>query len=230
MAKKEKPLEPKIGAPAYMVSFGDMMTLILCFFILLVSMAQEQNFGMLAKGLGSFIVAVESHGLTGTMSAEEKANIFANVRRRFNLPPESDPERREAHLTASQTELFRAEMLEAMEPHNTMLQPQVALFDPDSATITHQSRQYLDRLADSLRPGSGQILLLDGHALDAAEAFSGDNHWLAFTRAAAVRSFFIETHSFRPERVQARGWLEETIRDGKTVRTVDAQLITPPSN
>jgi len=230
MAMKEKPLEPKKGAPSYMVSFGDMMTLILCFFILLVSMAQEQNFGMLAKGVGSFIVAIESHGLTGTLSAEEKANIFANVRRRFNLPPESDPERREAHVTASQTELFRAESLEEMKPHHSLLQPQVALFEPDSAALNAQSRQYLDRLADSLRPDSGQILLLDGHALDAGAEFNGNNQWLAFTRAATVRSYLIESYSFRPERVQARGWLEETIREGKAVRTVDAQLVTPPSN
>ena len=34
----------KKGAPSYMVSFGDMMTLILTFFILLVSMAKDQDF------------------------------------------------------------------------------------------------------------------------------------------------------------------------------------------
>ena len=35
-----RPEEKKAGPPAYMVSFGDMMTLILTFFILLVSMAK----------------------------------------------------------------------------------------------------------------------------------------------------------------------------------------------
>ena len=89
--KVKRKKERKKGAPAYMVSFGDMMTLILCFFILLVSMAEEQNFGLLAKGVGSFIVAIESHGLNGIMSAHEKDEIFESVRRRFNLPPEEDP-------------------------------------------------------------------------------------------------------------------------------------------
>ena len=43
--------EPKSGPPAYMVSFSDMMTLILTFFILLVSLSHEQSFGLLADGV-----------------------------------------------------------------------------------------------------------------------------------------------------------------------------------
>ena len=45
-ASKPKVLINKVkekGAPAYLVSFGDMMTLILCFFILLVAMSKERN-------------------------------------------------------------------------------------------------------------------------------------------------------------------------------------------
>ena len=227
MAKKKQPAEPKKGAPAYMVSFGDMMTLILCFFILLVSMAKDRNYGLLARGVGSFIVAVESHGLTGIMSGAEKQQIFDSVRRRFNLPPEEDPERRSDHISASRTELLRAEQIESITESTSILQPQVAVFGPDSAALSEDVRNYLDRLAESLRPERGQVLLLDGHALDAGERFQNDNHWLAFARAAAVRDYLIEEHGFRPARVQARGWLEETIHGGNATRAVDARLTTP---
>ena len=47
----------KEGAPAWMVSFGDMMTLILTFFILLVSMSKTQQVGLVATGVGSFLLA-----------------------------------------------------------------------------------------------------------------------------------------------------------------------------
>lgn len=223
MSRLKQPVERKKGAPAYMVSFGDMMTLILCFFILLVSMAQQQNFGLLAKGVGSFIVAIESHGLNGILSAREREEIFESVRRRFNLPPEEDPERREAHVEASTLELLRAETLEALTPHHEVRQPRIATFEPGSATFDTPSREYLDRLTDTLRPGPGQILILEGHAFDAG----GNDDWLAFRRAAAVREYLIREHRFRANRVEARAWIDEVITPGVATHAVDARLITP---
>ena len=228
MGKKAAP-EPKKGAPAYMVSFGDMMTLILCFFILLVSMAQERNFGMMAKGVGSFIVAVQSHGLNGIMSGQEQATIFQNVRRRFNLPPEEDPERREKDMRdASHLEVLTAEAMEALEPHAEIRQPSVAKFAPGSAELDGASRAYLDRLSDDFRPGPGQVLRLEGHALDAGPELGGDNQLLAFLRAESVRRYLVEKHNFPAERVEARAWFREMTTDEESARMVDARLITPP--
>ena len=45
MARKKKPPPP--GAPEWMVTFGDMMSLLLCFFVIIVSMSevkQDQRF------------------------------------------------------------------------------------------------------------------------------------------------------------------------------------------
>ena len=171
MAKKPQPKEPKKGAPAYMVSFGDMMTLILCFFILLVSLSKERNFGMMAKGVGSFILAVKSHGLNGIMDGKERDAVFEHVRRRFNLPPEEDPERREPdHTDAATKELVTAEDLEALEPHREVRQPTVARFETDSAELGGASKLYLDTLAPTLRPGPNQTLRLEGGANDAGLA------------------------------------------------------------
>lgn len=227
MTKKEAPPEPKKGAPAYMVSFGDMMTLILCFFILLVSMSEERHHGLVAKGVGSFIVAIKSHGLDGIMSAHEKQKIFDNVRRRFNLPPEEDPERREVHVEASHFELVRAEVLEALEPHHELRQPRIATFESGSTSLRSDSSAYLDQLADTLRPGPRQVLILEGHAEGADNRHDGEDPWLAFGRASVTRKYFIEKHGFIPERVEARAWLEEIIEDNAATRTVDARLVSP---
>lgn len=223
----EKPKDEKMPIPGWLVSFGDMMTLILTFFILLVSMAEERQYGMMADGLGSFVSALKSHGLPGVLTETERKEVFDNYRRRFNLPVEEDPERRESHRDASDVEQLRSEVAEALAPHDELFQPQVASFDADSAVLDESSRAYLDRLATSLRPGRGQLLLLEGHAGDAGPSFAGSDLWLAGERARAVRTYLIETHGFPADRVEARAWLTEVELPGAGTRRVDMRLVTP---
>jgi chemotaxis protein MotB len=213
------------GAPAYMVSFGDMMTLILCFFILMVALAEERNFGMMAKGLGSFVVAVESHGLNGVLSGEQRAEIFSEVRRRFNLPPEEDPERRpDSYERASSSEMVRAEMVDALKPRREIHQPGLARFSLGSAVLSTAAEDYLDAQADSLRPANGQLLLLEGHA----PADQADGTALAFARARAVADYLIEEHRYNPVRVSARAWIIELNTERRFTDGVNARLVFPP--
>ncbi|MCA8980472.1 MAG: OmpA family protein [Planctomycetes bacterium] len=219
--------EPKKGPPAYMVSFADMMTLILTFFILLVSMSKEQNYGLMAKGVGSFIVALQSHGLSGVMSGTDQSSVFEEVRRKFNLPPEPDASRRTNHDNASRYELMRAEDLQSLTPHDEVPFPSVARFEPGSAVLTEASRSYIDGMAGSLEPHRSQLLWIEGHADDAASGAENDNVVLAILRARAVREYLIEAHGFAPSRVLARGWFREVEQDVTRTRAVDARLITP---
>ena len=218
----------KQGAPAYLVSFGDMMTLILCFFILLVAMSKERQFGMMAKGLGSFVVTLQSHGLNGVLSGAEKAAIHSQMRRKFNLPPEEDPERQVPHKEAALQELLRAEHLEALKARDEVRSPRVATFDDGDGVLSAASRRYLDQLADSLRPSRGQDLVLEGHADDAGAAFFGENAWLASTRARVVRDYLVRHHDFEPGRVETRAWFGELPETGVSAQSVDARLVTPP--
>ena len=219
--------EKKEGAPAWMVSFGDMMTLILTFFILLVSMSQTQQLGLVATGVGSFLNATRSFGLPGALSDSERAATFDYVRRRFNLPPEEDPEKREQHADAAELELIRSKAANALRPHDQLSQPSLAVFAEDSAVLTTESKRYIDLLASMLYPTAGQVLLLEGHALDAGPGYFGDNQLLAFERASAVRAYLVGTHEFPPHRVSARVWLSEIDPEGPATRCVDARLILP---
>lgn len=213
----------KNGAPAWMVSFGDMMTLILTFFILLVSLSKEQQEGLVAQGVGSFLVALRSFGLPGVMNESEKAQVFENVRRKFNLPPEEDAARRTDHLDASNLELIRAKAAKALRPHDELNQPAVARFEPGSTELTDAARRYLDLLATTLRPAPGQVLLLEGHAPTADAA----GRLLAFRRAQTVAQYLMDEHGFPRTRVDARAWILEIDPPGAATRVVDARLVIP---
>ena len=217
--------EQKEGAPAWMVSFGDMMTLILTFFILLVSMSKTQQVGLVASGVGSFVVALRSFGLPGVLDDYERASVFENIRTRFNLPPEEDPERREEHIQASSLEVIRKAAAQALEPQDQIAQPAMATFARGSAQLDGAAEKYLDLLAPTLYPSAGQSLLLEGHAHEGHEG-----RQLAFERARAVRDYLVDEHDFPAHRIEIRAWLTEIATADVATRSVDARLLLPDEN
>ncbi len=68
MKRKKKPEEPKAGAPAFIVTFSDMITLLLTFFVMLLSMAKTQtDTTKFMHGQNSFRTAVANLGLPGRL-------------------------------------------------------------------------------------------------------------------------------------------------------------------
>ena len=224
----KKPKDEKAKVPGWMVSFGDMMTLILTFFILLVSMSKERQVGLVAKGVGSFMVRLNSLGLDGTLDGQQEREIFDEVRARFNLPPEDDPERQVDDVDAATVEQLDAESLERMPAADVLLQPGIALFPPGSTELSSEAREYLGLLAISLKPGAGQVLALEGYG-DIDASFE-DSYRLGLERAQAVRRFLVDSQGFPPGRVEARAWLIPTVEPSAGLAPVDARLILPNQN
>ena len=75
MARKDKPPE---GGPskAYLVSFGDTMTALLAFFIVINSLAKEQTGANLYDGTGSFVNAVSSSGTAGNYHGSSSQKLL----------------------------------------------------------------------------------------------------------------------------------------------------------
>lgn len=66
MAKKIKAIDPG-ASKAYLLSFGDTMTALCAFFIVLNSFAQEQTGANFRAGTGSFVNATQTMGMPGTL-------------------------------------------------------------------------------------------------------------------------------------------------------------------
>ena len=61
---------------SYLLSFGDCMTALLAFFIVLNSMAAEQTGANLYSGTGSFNAALSSHGVSGAFASSRSKQSF----------------------------------------------------------------------------------------------------------------------------------------------------------
>lgn len=70
---KEKELEPKKNTMGYLVSYCDIMTLCLTFFIILSTMAEEQQKLAFQTGIGSFRTSIKTLGLAGILTKSTKA-------------------------------------------------------------------------------------------------------------------------------------------------------------
>ncbi|NND98565.1 MAG: hypothetical protein HKN47_14690 [Pirellulaceae bacterium] len=75
MAKK-KPIEPSTPSKAYLVSFGDTMTALLAFFIVLNSLAKEQTGANMYSGTGSFVNAFSSSGMPGGLPGKRSRDAI----------------------------------------------------------------------------------------------------------------------------------------------------------
>lgn len=83
---------------AYLVSFGDTMTALLAFFIVLNSLAEEQTGAALHAGTGSFVQNLQRFGLPGKLNEDRSAQGFQldHTSPKYLVPdpdPNAEPEK-----------------------------------------------------------------------------------------------------------------------------------------
>ncbi len=76
---KKKPPESSLPSKAYLVSFGDTMTALLAFFIVLNSLAKEQTGANMYSGTGSFVNAFSNSGLPGGLPSDRSSEMIQQL-------------------------------------------------------------------------------------------------------------------------------------------------------
>ncbi len=161
---KEAPKPSKNKIPAWMTSFSDMMTNMLCFFILMVALATQQEIGFVDSGIGSHFERLEALGLPGIMPSSRtlipKGSPLAQYK-----PPKIDPlakenwvEHTEKMLNEEFDRLKNGEA-SALDDGKPFPVPLGIKFSSGSSRLTLQDRRNLDSLAPTLasRPGSLEV-------------------------------------------------------------------------
>ncbi|MFC1692528.1 flagellar motor protein MotB [Candidatus Latescibacterota bacterium] len=203
--RKQKTDEAPKGAPSWMTTFADMMTLLLTFFVLLVSMSTME--------IEKFKAAAAS--LKGAFSVLP----FQDRPRPQPLTPrdrkgEKRTERRRARAVSQLKSLIREKNLQNVVKvtqknegiHITIGDP--ALFDSGKALIKFDFMPILDSIVDIIDTGTGsENIRIEGHTDNVpihTEQFN-DNWELSIGRALTVIRYIRSKQTIDPKRLRPVG-------------------------
>ncbi len=156
---KKKTDDSKSSVPAYIVTFSDMVTLLLTFFVLLLSLAEKRDAGLLQKGRDSFKRAIADFGLSGLLFNKDVNAQFSHPRIKYKIDKgEDEPEDRSIDLA---TEIYRR-LLEEIEQMMKIMPSQITCtektfhitdisFSDGDWTLNSKGMSYLDSYVGQLR-------------------------------------------------------------------------------
>lgn len=203
---KSEPPPQDGGIPAWMATFADMVTLLLCFFVLLLSFTNSDitNFkkmmGSVQEALG---VQYDKSGATAVPYAETSFKERRSVRENREI----------VEMGARIKKFIRAKDLSHMarvssDKSGVMLRlSNSAMFDKGSAKLTPEAVKGLQVVIDSLE-GNNFNLIIRGHTDGATtESKLYSSNWeLSASRAAACLRYILKHSDIPAKRMKAVGY------------------------
>lgn len=193
------------GAPEWMVTYGDMVTLLLCFFVLLYSYSviDVQKFQQIFASIQQTFLGQE-----GILEQTPDPNPDVT-------PVEPDPEDNISLTYAAVKEYLRQQGLEniisaRLEDRGVILEIRDnILFDSGKADIKPEAAEVLRKVAGIIRSVPNQIIV-EGHTDNVPiNTPRYPSNWeLSVDRAVRVVRFLIANYHIAPERFLATGYGE----------------------
>jgi chemotaxis protein MotB len=187
---------PKV--PGYIVTFSDMVTLLLTFFVMLLSLAQVQDPELFDKGRDAFLESIRYIGL-GTLFGKGNTPRFGDLKTKHSISnPDESPDLRT--LDARAEELRR--ILEKLKQTTTIVPSQIVAertnfsvanvrFSPGNTDLNEPARKFLRGFCLDLQQNVGRKpveLYVLGLASDGK---SDKDKWLLSARRAGTVADFL---------------------------------------
>ena len=193
--------DPPMGIPEWVVTFGDMMSLLLTFFIMLVSLSvlkQEDRYQAMVESF--------KRQFGHDMSMDSLAPGDARPRTTAFSPLRTEGRAKKKNVAKGGTD---AKAPQGEEPSVRIIRQgrqtaigSVIFFETGSEALTERSKRELKSLAEEFR-GKPQKIEIRGHTAPEVAARNVDaslSIQLAFRRADLVRRFLVEQTKLEPYR------------------------------
>ncbi|SES67597.1 chemotaxis protein MotB [Natronincola peptidivorans] len=212
--KRGRQEETKKGSPEWMTTYGDMVTLLLCFFILLFAFSEidakkfeavirsfQGSLGILDSGK----TIEQSEYITSAMQDELTTNQLEELEDFRKLE-----ERLRQFLEANELD---ADVLITLETRGLVLRFQDnVLFDPGLAELKERSKEILSFIAEVLYEPEFEkkFVRVEGHTDNVPmSSYRYPSNWeLSVSRATNVVRHFIEELGLEPDKFSAAGYGE----------------------
>lgn len=205
--EKQKQEECPAGAPAWMTTFSDLVTLLLTFFVLLLSMANmdEVKFNAAAKSMqdafGSF---------SSPARVEYRVPILPSAPVTRYSPIHQQSSQKIYDRIQARLESLRlskdVELIKKDENSIILRVKDSILFAPGIARLEPESYPILRSIADIIRP-LPMDLRIEGHTDDTPISENKYSNWdLSVARAVSVLRYYTQSKMFPLDRMAAVGY------------------------
>ncbi len=200
MSKKFQQDAPPL-VPAYLVTFSDMVTLLLTFFVLLLSLADKQSPEILGEGRKAFADHISTFGL-GVLTGKKVSAELGHVKNKYGISkPDEDAAIRTIDAKKEERKRMFQKVAKSMKTlpskivaRNTTFTTASITFKPGQKTLDADAKKFLTQFATNLQQNSnGGNLKLYVLGMANQESDSKDQWILSALRADAVANFLSET-------------------------------------
>lgn len=202
---KRKPVQ-KPGVPEWVLTYGDLMSLLLCFFILLAAFSELKRPREYIKVIESIQEALGFKGGRGVMRMDDQTR--QQMKRLGISPSVVEETQKDRDETNADNITGEAPSTNVVHEGNRFAQGGSIPFAPGSWELDEDARALLhDQVAPRIR-GQRYLSVVVGHAWGLEDKSSGLSYdELAFRRAMAVKDFLVRECSIAEEilRIETAG-------------------------
>jgi len=205
---RERPEPKPEGAPAYMAQFTALMTILLAFFITMLTLGQARTSQYKSSGFGYIKNAFGTGGGVGLLP------FWRSMMKKYPKINKNTQDSKDARFLGYMKGSFQSDRFDADGIGGTEVEKRGysiritsdVMFDPGRLVLTSDARAFLDRMA-------GVFANLPNHVLTACcYSSTGDSkkdHTLAAERAAVIARYLEEQGRIPRHRIRSVGYAHE---------------------
>ncbi len=219
MAKKEKKIEIKQGLAEWMGTYGDMVTLLLCFFVLLFasSSVDAEKFKQIASSFSNNNIVIMPEQTAGVLDAlgngiVEMPEVKGNSDKEFEQQGKEEMDNMAENFKTyfAENDLQDKIEIEQNDRYITLNFKDGILFESGSSDLKPEAINVLSLVADELLKYPDNNIKIEGHTDNMpinTEKYP-NNWYLSAARAISVATYFTDTKGFSPDRISTEGYGE----------------------